>query len=146
MKLTTEENVFMSQLGDLLPTPRAAKKLVNLYRLVRMGAESEGRSVFSNTSSERPGEYQAVQFLLALLVGHPDQARMLFQSILKANPSEIITDVLRNAGSPAVIGLRAADMLDRIKADTGVRLDVRTYQHWCPILARYSFYTRRLTS
>ncbi|MFF1356931.1 P-loop NTPase fold protein [Streptomyces sp. NPDC058297] len=145
MSLAATEISFMAQLGALLPTPRAAKKLVNLYRLVRMGVEAEGLSGFVSTSSGEPGEHQVVQFLLALLVGRPEQASALFKHILAAESAEKITDVLRNSPPQAVIGHKAADVLDTINGNTEIRLDVATYQRWCPALARYSFYTRRLS-
>ncbi|MFG2783845.1 P-loop NTPase fold protein [Streptomyces prunicolor] len=37
LRIGAGEVAFMAQLGGLLPTPRAAKRLVNLYRLVRIG-------------------------------------------------------------------------------------------------------------
>jgi hypothetical protein len=136
---------FMAQLGALIPTPRAAKKLVNLYRLVRMGVEAEGLSDFVTSSSGEPGEHQAVQVLLALLVGRPEQAGVVFTHILAAGPTEKITDVLRNSPPQAAIGLKAAGVLDTITGNAEIRLDAATYQRWCPSLARYSFYTRRLS-
>ncbi|MBB4791942.1 KAP family P-loop NTPase fold protein [Streptomyces nodosus] len=145
MSLTAAEISFMAQLGALLPTPRAAKKLVNLYRLVRMGVEAEGLSGFVDTSSGEPGEHQVVQILLALLVGRPEQASALFKYILAAAPTEKITDVLRNSPPQATIGHKAAEVLDSITGNTEVWLDVAAYQRWCPVLARYSFYTRRLS-
>ncbi|MEV6765263.1 P-loop NTPase fold protein [Streptomyces sp. NPDC051105] len=145
MTLTAPEISFMAQLGELVPTPRAAKKLVNLYRLVRVGIKPEDLQGFLSPSPSEPGEHQAVQVLLTLLVGHPEQASPLFKHILAAASSEKITDVLRNSPTQAAIGPRAADVLDKINANIEVRLDVAAYQRWCPSLARYSFYTRRLS-
>jgi hypothetical protein len=145
MSLTASEISFMAQLGALVPTPRAAKKLVNLYRLVRVGINAEDLQGFVSPSPSEPGEHQAVQVLLTLLVGHPEQASQLFKHILAAASSEKITDVLRNGPTQAAIGPRAADVLDTINANIEVRLDVAAYQRWCPLLARYSFYTRRLS-
>ncbi len=144
MSLTATEISFMAQLGALLPTPRAAKKLVNLYRLVRMGIEAEDLSDFVDSSSSDPGEHQAVQVLLALIVGRPEQAGAVFNHILAAGPAEKITEVLRKSPPQAVIGLKAAEVLETITGKAEVRLDAATYQRWCPLLARYSFYTRRL--
>ncbi|MEU2423080.1 P-loop NTPase fold protein [Streptomyces sp. NPDC007851] len=145
MTLTAPEISFIAQLGALVPTPRSAKKLVNLYRLVRMGIKTVDLQDFVSPSPSDPGEHQAVQVLLTLLVGHPEQARPLFKHILSATSSEKITDVLRNSPPQAAIGPSAADVLDTINATTEVRLDVATYQRWCPLLARYSFYTHHLS-
>ena len=45
LQLTRHEVEFMTLMSALLPTPRAAKKLVNLYRLVRIGVSERTRFV-----------------------------------------------------------------------------------------------------
>ncbi|MER5949259.1 P-loop NTPase fold protein [Streptomyces sp. NPDC001904] len=144
MQLTSPESTYMIRLSELLPTPRATKKLVNLYRLVRMGVDGDDMPRFLGSLPDRPGEYQVVQLLLALLVGHPEQASQLFRLILNASPTGKITDVLRESPEAVDMGLQVADLIDRINAETAVETDVETHQRWCPALARYSFYTRSL--
>jgi hypothetical protein len=67
LQLSQPEVEFMARLGPLLPTPRAAKRLVNLYRLVRIGIPDAQLAAFTGTDAGGP--YQAVQILLAVLVG-----------------------------------------------------------------------------
>lgn len=89
----------MSQMGGLTRTPRAAKKLVNLYRLARIGVEPGDLAAFVGTEAI-PGEHQPVQILLALLVGSPDQAAAVFRHILEAPPPA--RSPKRCAGSPTM--------------------------------------------
>ncbi len=80
LQVSQAEVEFMARLGGLLPTPRVAKRLVNLYRLVRIGVRSGELADF--VGDENGGPYQAVQVLLAILVGHPEFAREVFRVIL----------------------------------------------------------------
>ena len=136
--LRAPEIDFMVRLGPLLSTPRAAKKLVNLYRLVRVGIPEEDLPTFIGL-----GGYQVVQILLAILVGTPDVAHAIFSAIRAAACDADIVGVVRGAGPAA--SLRIAEFIDGISdaAPQAVE-DIRIYQRWCPRLARYSFYTRSI--
>jgi hypothetical protein len=133
----------MVRLGPLLTTPRAAKKLVNLYRLVRIGIPETELPAFVGS-----GGYRVVQILLAILVGAPDDASALFAAIRDAAHDATIVETLRDASHAAdatVSGRRAriVEVIEDIlttapEAATGIG----TYQLWCPTLARYSFHTR----
>lgn len=126
------------RLGPLLSTPRAAKKLVNLYRLVRIGIPEEELQAFIG-----PGGYEVVQILLAVLVGSPDTAPAIFTAIRAAAPDADIVSVVRDAGPAA--GTWIAEIIDGIRRVTPEAVaDIQAYQRWCPTLARYSFHTRSL--
>lgn len=138
--LLTQESEFMSRLGPLLNTPRAAKKLVNLYRLVRIGIPEEELPAFIGL-----GGYQVVQILLAVLVGSPEAAPGIFTAIRDAPRDADVIGVIDGAGAA---GRRAAEFIAGIRREApgspavDAAQDIRAYQTWCPALARYSFYTR----
>ncbi|MEW2519927.1 P-loop NTPase fold protein [Actinacidiphila alni] len=149
LRLQAAEITFMSRLGGLTPTPRAAKKLVNLYRLVRIGVDRDDLPEFVGAEPVRsgepgaPGTHQVVQLLLAVLVGSPDHSSRMFRAILRADPAAGIVTVLRTEeAGPA--GPRLADLIEATAAVTPVITDTRPYQVWCPRLARFSFHTRSL--
>ncbi|MET8101530.1 P-loop NTPase fold protein [Streptomyces sp. NPDC005236] len=144
LQLEEVEIAFMSRMGGLTRTPRAAKKLVNLYRLARIGVDSGDLATFVGTETT-PGEHQAVQILLALLVGSPDQAATVFRHILETPPTSKITEALRGLPIDVPAGAQAADLIEQMTADGPVIMDTAVYQQWCPKLARFSFYTRNLT-
>ncbi|MFJ6083547.1 P-loop NTPase fold protein [Streptomyces sp. NPDC092369] len=145
LQLQPHEIAFMSQVGSLTQTPRAAKKMVNLYRLVRIGVPPLDLPRFEGTR-EMPGEHQVVQILLALLVGSPRQSEDVFRALLAAAPNTKITETLREMPSDTLIGSRVAELIEQIHAEAPVIMDTAVYQRWCPKLARYSFYTRSLAS
>ncbi|MFQ6397714.1 P-loop NTPase fold protein [Nocardia sp. KC 131] len=72
--LTEPELSLLASLDLLIATPREAKRLVNLYRMVRATRDLSDASQFLGLGGTRPGQYQAVVLLLGLLTAH---ARLL---------------------------------------------------------------------
>jgi hypothetical protein len=141
LALAAEEITFLARLGPLLPTPRAAKKLVNLYRLVRITIPDAELGRFTTE-----GTYRIVQILLAVLVGAPTQSAAIFTAIRDAGPADDLTSVLCS-GSTDPIRVKLSDLLAALRNEhpswSGT---VEAFQPWCPRLARYSFHTRDLTT
>ncbi|MEU7141001.1 P-loop NTPase fold protein [Nocardia sp. NPDC046473] len=71
--LTEPELALLTSLDLLIETPREAKRLFNLYRMVRATRDLSDASEFLGTDGD-PGEYQAVVLLLGLLTA---RARLL---------------------------------------------------------------------
>ncbi|MFF4260429.1 P-loop NTPase fold protein [Streptomyces sp. NPDC001663] len=148
LRIGAVEAAFMAQLGRLLPTPRAAKRLVNLYRLVRIGVPATDLPAFASTTV--PAPYQAVQILLAVLAGSPRAAEELFRRLLACtNDSTNIMALLEdnNSAPPAyermTRTLRA--VLHDLEQTQPIPTTVDQYRRWCTDLARYSFHTHDLT-
>lgn len=139
--LHRDEAAFMARLGPLLPTPRAAKKLANLYRLVRIGVTDERLPGFIGT-----GEYRSVQILLAVLVSVPTVVPGLFTAIRAAADDADLVTVIRGAQTPDPAACdRIARLLAALRlAVPDLSLDAAGFRDWCPQLARYSFHTLAL--
>jgi hypothetical protein len=148
LQLSQPEVEFMTRLGPLLPTPRAAKRLVNLYRLVRIGIPDPDLAAF--TGSATGGPYQVVQILLAVLVGSPAAAQRIFRELLDASAdSDVLTVFAKAASADHAEGplcARIGAVLARIASEIPVLVATAEYQRWCPRLARYSFHTRTMTA
>ena len=148
LQLSQPEVEFMTRLGPLLPTPRAAKRLVNLYRLVRIGIPDSDLAAF--TGSEAGGPYQVVQILLAVLVGSPATAQRIFHELMAATPdTDILTIFAKAASADFAEGhlcARIGAELAKIAEATPLLAATGEYQRWCPALARYSFHTRTMTA
>jgi WD40 repeat protein len=152
LQVSAAEIEFMARLGELLPTPRVAKRLVNLYRLVRIGVRGEELADF--VGDEASGPYQAVQVLLAILVGHPEFAREVFRVILdsdgagtgESDYADLVAVVERAAGSggrPHSFPVIHA-FLGKIREEAPAAVSMAECRRWCPQLARFSFYTREM--
>jgi WD40 repeat protein len=145
LRVTPPEVEFMTQLGGLLPTPRAAKRLVNLYRLVRIGVPEGDLSQFVGDASG--GSYQAVQVLLGLLVGQPLLAREVFRVVLAGETVGDLADLVAETGGvggkPHSFGLISAFLL-KLREEAPLAVSMTECRRWCSRLARFSFYTRDL--
>jgi hypothetical protein len=126
LRMTGPEREFLGRLTPLLTTPRAIKKLANLYRLVRLSVPRDQLTAFLD------GRYQAAALLLAALAGDPSRTRSLLVDIAAAE------DDLLKALRGNDLGCRLADLLD---ADASIHRDLATYQRWATEVARYGFET-----
>lgn len=70
-QLTEHELRFLARLSELVATPRAAKRLFNIYGLLRSTSDVWPGSSFLGGESS-PGEYQVVAQLLAILASRPE--------------------------------------------------------------------------
>lgn len=82
--MTEPELRLVESLGGLIKHPRDAKRLLNLYRLVRCTRDLAPASRFLGDDGA-PGEYQAVIVLLGLLTAEP----RLFGPVLDTPPSAL---------------------------------------------------------
>lgn len=145
LELSRAEIEFMARLGGLIPTPRAAKRMVNIYRLVRIGIPDEELPAF--TGDEKGGPYQAVQVLLAILTGSPTVAGDIFRALLEAPPADSVLSVLQEmrhepSSREDLSGIE--NELIKLGAEAGLSLTTADCHCWCPELARFSFHTRDL--
>ncbi len=135
----------MTRLAALVPTPRAGKRLVNLYRLVRIGIPEAQLGLF--LGDEAGGPYQAVQVLLAMLCGCGAFAHRVFERVLAASPESPLLQVLGSSRKGDQDHGRFHQLstdLTEVDAIAPLPVEISEYQRWCPALARYSFHTRDL--
>jgi KAP family P-loop domain len=162
--LTDPELELLASLAPLVSTPREAKRLANLYRLLRSSRDLSPASRFLG-DDDRPGEYQAVVVLLGLLSGHA----WLLEDVLAAQPADNVLGglVRRPSGSTwrqFVAGLEPKqqdgawrnDVMGALdgrdvpswqqlhtglaKTTSLVQLqDLTVFQLWAPLVARFSF-------
>jgi hypothetical protein len=159
LSLRSHEREYLADLGALVGTPRAAKKLVNLYRLVRIGVPQPELTAFAGAPDSEP--YRAAGLLLALVVGTPPLATAVLTAVLKATSgADLITTLTdtsahdRHATTPASTApdcstcsswattLGAVQLI--ASGSPGLPAIVDHYQLWAPEIARFSFHTRPL--
>jgi hypothetical protein len=77
----------LQKLGPLLSSPRAVKRLVNLYRIARAGLDEDSIDAFV-----RGGRFRLTQLFLAAVVGAPKAAAILCDAIFDgriSGPSQL---------------------------------------------------------
>ena len=136
--LTEGELTMIGELAPLVQTPREAKRLMNLYRMLRSTRDLSPASRFLG-DERTPGEYQAVVILLGLLSGH---ARLLHDVLvdLRSRPKE-------DTWAAFATGLRSRDgeawtqLADGLAGATSLVTlpDLTAFHAWAPRIARFSF-------
>ena len=82
LEFRPEELDFMAGLAPLLDrSPRALKRFVNVYRLIKAGLTREEQRTFYDAADDAPPPYQAVLFLLAVDTGLPEVAEGFFDEL-----------------------------------------------------------------
>jgi hypothetical protein len=81
--LQTAEVEYLKRLGQLVTTPRAAKRLINTYRLLKVSLSDPEYNRFA-PAPDGANHYMIVQILLAILVGFPNQAWPLLRSVVES--------------------------------------------------------------
>jgi hypothetical protein len=122
----------MKKLGPAIPTPRAAKRLVNTYRLLKAAVPEPELDRFLGRPSG-PNPYQLCLVLLALTIGFGDQAFDLFRRLRteslallrETNPVDGL-DTVRAALAPALVVANLPP-------------DPDTVAYWIAVVSRYSF-------
>lgn len=141
------ESQFAGRLHRFIPTPRAAKRFANIYRLLKAPVGRDQLQRHEGTI-EIPGEFRLPMLLLALLIGHPDEAALLFPQFL-ARAREMKLDFWAcdepNPGeTPEISELR--EEIAGIAGEWGFPNDPQLVTAWLPKVARFSFVTARLAA
>ena len=153
------ERAAMKRLFPLIPSPRAAKRFVNVYRLMRAMVDDADRDAFVGTAEY--GHHRCALLLLALLTGHPTEATEILRGLLRAEPGQNWADFLegfRPAAAPSPNGPGASapgydehrwdQLFDRLDAvEEGLIPSWATcaeFQRWAPQVARFSFHSGRV--
>jgi hypothetical protein len=84
LRLSDCEREFMKLLHPLIPSPRATKRFVNIYRILRSSVTAGEEPSF--VSADKDGDYKAVQLLLAIQTGYPNQAVEIIRDLIEQTP------------------------------------------------------------
>ncbi len=138
LRVQPAELEFMQRLAGLIETPRAAKRLTNVYRLLRVSLDERQLDALLGRDGSPPA-YRCVLLLLAVVVGVPSLSAPLCDALDRANAGTwwAVLDGLRpGPGDEAALarlqrgtaGLREEPLPDRA-----------TFAAWAPHVTRYAF-------
>ncbi|MFC9253274.1 P-loop NTPase fold protein [Amycolatopsis thailandensis] len=131
--ISTAELEFLPTLAPLIRSPRAAKRFLNLYRLLRARLAGEDLAEFLADGS-REAPFRAVMVLLSVLVGYPEAVSWFFAVLEGADPDDNALDV--------VSGLNDHELRPKLERGlSGGSWPERaaSYQRWLPLVNRFSF-------
>jgi hypothetical protein len=136
------ESSFAERLFALIPTPRAAKRFSNTYRILKATVHNQRLAQFEGTS-QLPGDFQIPMLLLAIVIGSPAEAEALFPLLLqRAARNGDVVEVLLNF---KLLGLGSAPYLaleEKIKpivSDEGFPNNAGEFSTWISRVSRFSF-------
>jgi hypothetical protein len=132
LQLRECERKFMWQFQSLIPSPRAAKRFVNVYRLLRAAVNARDLDRF--VREDGGGEYEVVQLLLAIQTGYPEQAMHLMGNLAGRSPEESWGDYLKTQNEGEFL-----DRVKRLNPEVFARRPCEEFVRWAPRVARYSF-------
>jgi hypothetical protein len=146
------ERSFMKKLFNLMPSPRAAKRFVNIYRLIRAGVDTDRFEAF--VGDGKTGEYRTVLILLGLVTGYPVQASAILNDLTKQRPSVRWWDFVsgypvdpRPGEDDALEPERwrqLLSLLETLRPLIPEEQSCSDFIQWAPLVARYSFQSGRL--
>jgi hypothetical protein len=144
LEIKAWEAKFAERLFPLIPTPRAAKRFSNIYRILKAPIRRENLSDFEGTAA-LPGSFQVPMLLLAILIGTPKEAARLFPVLQRyAAARRNVTEALMRLTSIDVDFTEPgfANLEDRVRpllSDGAVPTAPATFAYWLPRVARFSF-------
>ncbi len=148
--LTDPEIALLSKLDRLVDTPRDAKRLINLYRMLRATRDLSDASTFLG------GEYEAVVVLLGTCTAHGRLLGRFADALLRAAPETPWSAFVGRLRPVERDDRWMSEAVGRFPADeaaqwehlhaslaeltTAVTLpDVRVFQTWVPRVRRFSY-------
>jgi len=147
LQIFPEEAKFVDDIAELLSDrPRALKRFVNTYRLLKASLPDVERTTFVTAEPSSPHRVCLIQ--LAFFTSHPRLASDLVARLKPGAPNTVYTPqpgrtkVLRNLGTWLDItyekdsALRVA--LEAIPASS--EISVEEFQRWLPLTSRYLFH------
>jgi KAP-like P-loop domain-containing protein/lipase (class 3)/lamin tail-like protein len=154
------ETDFMALLYDLIPTPRAAKRFINIYRFLRAKLNETELPSFLGNSQEK-GEFTAVMILLGMLTGFQGITPYVFRKILDSDKNsdwqklveslfpypdyDSQSEKYHNGLLPNISKASATEWKRLYRALSELQKTqkpinrLETYQKWAPQVARFSF-------
>ncbi|HKX29832.1 MAG TPA: hypothetical protein VJ302_19230, partial [Blastocatellia bacterium] len=157
LRIEEWEREVMKRLFGLIPSPRAAKRFVNIYRLLRASVPDEQREAF--IGDEEHGTHREVLLLLAILVGFPSEATDIMRALLEREPTESWWDFIEgfraksNGTGPGANSKQAAELdrrqellkkLDQVRDLIPETERCDHFIQWAWEVARFSFQSGRI--
>ena len=117
LRLEDWERECMKRLNELVPSPRAAKRFVNVYRLLRASIGDDQWDSFIGDASG--GLYRPVLLLLAILTGYPAEATEILRAILEGRATNTfwgLIDELGKGPAPTEDAERWRELFGRLRS------------------------------
>jgi hypothetical protein len=140
MALQRVEAKFARKLHRFIPSPRAAKRLSNIYRILKAGIPRYRLAEFEG-DDDMPGQFRVPMLLLAILIYDSEAADLIFRTLQLApeNLDTIVT--LRSVGKdkPDAALSKLVQLAIRTCEEEGLESEQKLFRRWIPEVSRFSF-------
>ncbi|HZM76993.1 MAG TPA: P-loop NTPase fold protein [Candidatus Limnocylindrales bacterium] len=133
-RITPRETEFLSELGAFVRTPRAVKRLTNVYRLLKASSSGSQRAALDGQGRYDP-EFAVALTLAAVVTGFPEHTPEILQRLrTSAAPTwpAFLDELGETLDGHLLTLLRSLDL--RLG---GANLDA--FRRWAPRVIQYSF-------
>jgi hypothetical protein len=137
------EESFAASLYPLIPSPRAAKRLVNVYRVLKASVGGAQLQAFEGTEVE-PGQFQIPLLLLAIQICDASMATAWFADLMaKQEQSNSPEEAFMHTAATET-RKRLMERIQYIFMEAGFPKDVTLLTYWIPRVSRFTFETRSI--
>jgi hypothetical protein len=143
LKIETWEREYMKKLYCLIPSPRAGKRFINIYRMIRSTVDNEHWQEFVG-EEQRGGDHRQALLLLAILTGYPGEAseilRQLIERVHNETWWEFIDTLNASGGNWEELRVKLQSLRPLVADTEGCDL----FRRYASSVARYSFQSGRV--
>jgi len=143
LKIESWERGYMKKLYCLIPSPRAGKRFINIYRMIRSTVDGEQWQAFVG-DEKQGGDHRQALLLLAILTGYPGEAaeilRQLIERVHNETWWEFIDTLNATDGNWPELRVKLQSLRSLVADTDGC--DV--FRHYASWVARYSFQSGRV--
>jgi len=158
------ERTVMKKLYRFIPSPRAAKRFVNIYRLLKASIDDLKLQVF--IGDENDGQHRCALLLLAMLIGYSVETLEILRELLERKHTETWWDFIDTFKSRAELSISSVDSgtpmdvsgqetkrwrqllekLTEIEVQSLIRKDksCADFEEYALLVARYSYQSRSI--
>jgi hypothetical protein len=134
------EGRFARKLHQFIPSPRAAKRLANIYRILKAGLPRYRVAEFEG-SADMPGQFRVPMLLLALLIHDSEAAEIVFRALLSASGrfdmAVALHSVVADTSNAAL--MRVVELTLQTCEAEGLQPEQELFRRWIPEVSRFSF-------
>ncbi|MCW0342554.1 hypothetical protein NB703_000647 [Pantoea ananatis] len=137
------EESFAASLYPLISSPRAAKRLVNVYRVLKASVSGIQLQVFEGTETE-PGQFQIPLLLLAIQICDAPTAIAWFADLMAGQEQRNSTEEAFINTADNASRKRLMERIQHIFTEAGFPKDATLLTDWIPLVSRFTFETRSI--
>ncbi len=137
------EESFAANLYPLIPSPRAAKRLVNVYRVLKAGVGGAQLQAFEGTETA-PGQFQVPLLLLAIQICDASAAAAWFVDLMVEQRQRTSLEQAFTSTATVPSRERLWKRIQHIVMEDSFPKEAGLLTYWIPLVGSFTFETRSI--